>query len=84
MTCTANWRPGDGASAFLGPLHRFIAVPKAAGGEKYQPAMLRMAKKFNRQLDPGLLNADSLLPQAVLSGTGAFLLARSEAYRLAR
>jgi rhamnogalacturonyl hydrolase YesR len=36
----------------------FMAVPKAANGEKYQQAMLRMAKKFNWQPGPRVPNAD--------------------------
>jgi rhamnogalacturonyl hydrolase YesR len=36
----------------------FMAVPKAANGEKYQQAMLRMARKFNWQPGPRVPNAD--------------------------
>jgi unsaturated rhamnogalacturonyl hydrolase len=36
----------------------FMAVPKAANGEKYQQAMLRMSKKFNWQPGPRVPNAD--------------------------
>jgi unsaturated rhamnogalacturonyl hydrolase len=36
----------------------FMAVPKAANGEKYQQAMLRMAKKFDWQPGPRVPNAD--------------------------
>jgi unsaturated rhamnogalacturonyl hydrolase len=36
----------------------FMAVPKAAHGEKYQQAMLRMARKFNWQPGPRVPNAD--------------------------
>lgn len=36
----------------------FMAVPKAAQGEKYQQAMLQMAKKFNWQPGPRVANAD--------------------------
>jgi unsaturated rhamnogalacturonyl hydrolase len=36
----------------------FVAVPKAANGEKYQQAMLQMAKKFNWQPGPRVPNAD--------------------------
>ena len=36
----------------------FMAVPKAAEGEKYQQAMLQMAKKFNWQPGPRVPNAD--------------------------
>ena len=36
----------------------FMAVPKAANGEKYQQAMLQMAKKFNWQPGPRVPNAD--------------------------
>ncbi len=36
----------------------FMAVPKAAGGEKYQQAMLQMAKKFNWQPGPRVPHAD--------------------------
>jgi unsaturated rhamnogalacturonyl hydrolase len=36
----------------------FMAVPKAANGEKYQKAMLRMAQKFNWQPGPRVANAD--------------------------
>jgi unsaturated rhamnogalacturonyl hydrolase len=35
-----------------------MAVPKAANGEKYQQAMLRMSKKFNWQPGPRVPNAD--------------------------
>jgi unsaturated rhamnogalacturonyl hydrolase len=36
----------------------FMAVPKAANGEKYQKAMLQMAQKFNWQPGPRVPNAD--------------------------
>jgi unsaturated rhamnogalacturonyl hydrolase len=36
----------------------FMAVPKAANGEKYQQAMLRMSRKFNWQPGPRVPNAD--------------------------
>ena len=36
----------------------FMAVPKAANGEKYQKAMLQMARKFNWQPGPRVPNAD--------------------------
>jgi unsaturated rhamnogalacturonyl hydrolase len=36
----------------------FMAVPKAANGEKYQKAMLQMAQKFNWQPGPRVSNAD--------------------------
>jgi unsaturated rhamnogalacturonyl hydrolase len=36
----------------------FMAVPKAANGEKYQQAMLRMAQKFDWQPGPRVPNAD--------------------------
>jgi unsaturated rhamnogalacturonyl hydrolase len=36
----------------------FIAVPKAANGEKYQKAMLQTAQKFNWQPGPRVPNAD--------------------------
>jgi unsaturated rhamnogalacturonyl hydrolase len=36
----------------------FVAVPKAANGEKYQKAMLQMAQKFNWQPGPRVPNAD--------------------------
>jgi unsaturated rhamnogalacturonyl hydrolase len=36
----------------------FMAVPKAAGAEKYQQAMLQMAKTFNWQPGPRVPNAD--------------------------
>jgi len=36
----------------------FMAVPKAANGEKYQQAMLQMAKKFNWLPGPRVPNAD--------------------------
>jgi unsaturated rhamnogalacturonyl hydrolase len=36
----------------------FMAVPKAANGNKYQQAMLQMAKKFNWQPGPRVPNAD--------------------------
>jgi unsaturated rhamnogalacturonyl hydrolase len=36
----------------------FMAVPKAAEGEKYQQAMLQMAKKFDWQPGPRVPNAD--------------------------
>ena len=36
----------------------FMAVPKAANGEQYQQAMLRMSKKFNWQPGPRVPNAD--------------------------
>jgi unsaturated rhamnogalacturonyl hydrolase len=36
----------------------FMAIPKAANGEKYQQAMLRMAKKFDWQPGPRVPNAD--------------------------
>jgi unsaturated rhamnogalacturonyl hydrolase len=36
----------------------FMAVPKAANGEKYQKAMLQMAQKFNWQPGPRVANAD--------------------------
>jgi unsaturated rhamnogalacturonyl hydrolase len=36
----------------------FMAVPKAAEGEKYQQAMLQMAKSFNWQPGPRVPNAD--------------------------
>jgi unsaturated rhamnogalacturonyl hydrolase len=36
----------------------FMAVPKAANSEKYQQAMLQMAKKFNWQPGPRVPNAD--------------------------
>jgi unsaturated rhamnogalacturonyl hydrolase len=36
----------------------FMAVPKAAEGEKYQQAMLQMAKKFNWQPGSRVANAD--------------------------
>ena len=36
----------------------FMAVPKAANGEKYQQAMLQMAQKFNWQPGPRVPNAD--------------------------
>ena len=36
----------------------FMAVPKAANGEKYQKAMLQMAQKFSWQPGPRVPNAD--------------------------
>jgi unsaturated rhamnogalacturonyl hydrolase len=36
----------------------FMAVPKEANGEKYQQAMLQMARKFDWQLGPRVPNAD--------------------------
>jgi rhamnogalacturonyl hydrolase YesR len=36
----------------------FMAVPKAANGEKYQKAMLQMARKFDWQPGPRVPNAD--------------------------
>ena len=36
----------------------FMAVPKAANGQKYQKAMLQMAQKFNWQPGPRVPNAD--------------------------
>ena len=36
----------------------FMAVPKAANGEKYQQAMLQMGRKFNWQPGPRVPNAD--------------------------
>jgi unsaturated rhamnogalacturonyl hydrolase len=36
----------------------FMAVPKAANGEKYQQAMLQMSRKFNWQPGPRVPNAD--------------------------
>ncbi len=36
----------------------FMAVPKAAEGEKYQQAMLQMAKSFNWQPGPRVPHAD--------------------------
>ena len=49
----------------------FMAVPKAANGEKYQQAMLQMAQKFNWQPGPRVANADDAgdrpnLPGALL------------------
>jgi unsaturated rhamnogalacturonyl hydrolase len=38
----------------------FMAVPKAAYGEKYQKAMLRMAQKFNWQPGPRVNSADDM------------------------
>jgi unsaturated rhamnogalacturonyl hydrolase len=36
----------------------FMAVPRAANGEKYQQAMLQMSRKFNWQPGPRVPNAD--------------------------
>jgi unsaturated rhamnogalacturonyl hydrolase len=36
----------------------FMAVPRAADGEKYQQAMLQMSRKFNWQPGPRVPNAD--------------------------
>jgi len=38
----------------------FMAVPDAAGGEKYRAAMVEMGKKFNWQPGPRLAHADDL------------------------
>ena len=38
----------------------FMAVPDAAGGKKYQAAMVRMGKKFDWQPGPRLAHADDL------------------------
>jgi unsaturated rhamnogalacturonyl hydrolase len=38
----------------------FMAVPKAANGEKYQKAMLQMAQKFNWQPGPRVAVADDM------------------------
>jgi unsaturated rhamnogalacturonyl hydrolase len=60
----ADWQLAKAESGFnqdwtFGALYTgFMAVPKAANGEKFQDAMLQMGKKFSWQLGPRLQHAD--------------------------